>query len=52
MICVSLGILLLHTKVRDGASKGKVERHFHRQRMLRCPDAVHLCKSRYPLSAR
>ena len=25
MICVSLGILLLHTKVRDGASKGKVE---------------------------
>jgi transposase InsO family protein len=28
MICVSLGILLLHTKVRDGASKGKVERHF------------------------
>jgi transposase InsO family protein len=28
MICVSLGVLLLHTKVRDGASKGKVERHF------------------------
>jgi transposase InsO family protein len=28
MICVALGILLLHTKVRDGASKGKVERHF------------------------
>lgn len=28
MICVSLGILLLHTKIRDGASKGKVERHF------------------------
>lgn len=28
MICVSLGTLLLHTKVRDGASKGKVERHF------------------------
>ena len=28
MICVSLGILLLHTKVRDGANKGKVERHF------------------------
>ena len=25
MICVSLGILLLHTKIRDGASKGKVE---------------------------
>lgn len=28
MICISLGIVLLHTKVRDGASKGKVERHF------------------------
>ena len=28
MICVSLGIVLIHTKVRDGASKGKVERHF------------------------
>ena len=28
MICISLGILLLHTRVRDGASKGKVERHF------------------------
>lgn len=28
MICVSLGTLLLHTRVRDGASKGKVERHF------------------------
>ena len=28
MLCVSLGILLLHTRVRDGASKGKVERHF------------------------
>ena len=24
MICVSLGTLLLHTKIRDGASKGKV----------------------------
>lgn len=28
MICVSIGAVLLHTKVRDGASKGKVERHF------------------------
>lgn len=28
MICISLGILLLHTRVRDGASKGKIERHF------------------------
>lgn len=28
MICVSIGVLLLHTKIRDGASKCKVERHF------------------------
>ena len=28
MICVSIGTVLLHTKIRDGASKGKVERHF------------------------
>ena len=28
MICTSVGIVLLHTRVRDGASKGKVERHF------------------------
>lgn len=28
LICVSLGIVLLHTKIRDGASKAKVERHF------------------------
>lgn len=28
LICGSLGIILLHTKVRDGASKAKVERHF------------------------
>lgn len=28
MICVSLGVQLLHTKIRDGASKGKIERHF------------------------
>ncbi|WP_051594182.1 Mu transposase C-terminal domain-containing protein [Butyrivibrio sp. AE3003] len=28
MICVSMGLGLLHTKVRDGTSKGKVERHF------------------------
>ena len=36
MICVSLGVLLLHTKIRDGASKGKVERHFRtlRERWL------------------
>lgn len=28
MICVSLGIALIHTRVRDGASKGKCERHW------------------------
>lgn len=28
MICVSLGISLIHTKVRDGASKGKSERQW------------------------
>lgn len=28
LICGSLGIVLLHTPVRDGASKGKVERNF------------------------
>lgn len=28
MICVSLGIVLIHTRVRDGASKGKSERHW------------------------
>ncbi len=28
MICVSLGISLIHTRVRDGASKGKCERHW------------------------
>ena len=28
LICGSIGTVLLHTKIRDGASKGKVERHF------------------------
>jgi transposase InsO family protein len=28
LICASIGTVLLHTKVRDGASKAKVERHF------------------------
>lgn len=28
LICGSLGIVILHTAVRDGASKGKVERNF------------------------
>lgn len=28
LICGSLGIVLLHTKIRDGASKAKIERQF------------------------
>lgn len=28
LICGSIGTVLLHTKIRDGASRGKVERHF------------------------
>lgn len=28
LICVSIGTVLLHTKIRDGAGRGKVERHF------------------------
>lgn len=28
LICVSLGVCLIHTRVRDGASKGKCERHW------------------------
>ncbi len=28
LICGSIGTVLIHTKVRDGASKAKVERHF------------------------
>ncbi|MDW2799649.1 hypothetical protein RZO55_18910 [Clostridium boliviensis] len=28
MICGAVGTVLLHTRVRDGASKAKVERHF------------------------
>ena len=28
LICASIGTVLLHTPVRDGASKGKVERNF------------------------
>lgn len=28
LICGSLGIVLLHTRVRDGASKAKIERHW------------------------
>lgn len=28
LVCGSIGTVLLHTKIRDGASKGKAERHF------------------------
>lgn len=28
LICGSIGTVLLHTKIRDGASKGKIERNF------------------------
>lgn len=36
LICGSIGTVLLHTKVRDGASKGKIERTFRsiRERFL------------------
>lgn len=39
-ICGRLGTVLLHTPVRDGASKGKVERNFRtlRERFLNCLD--------------
>ena len=41
LICGSLGIVLIHTPVRDGASKGKVERNFRtlRNRFLNILDA-------------
>ena len=40
LICGSLGIILIHTPVRDGASKGKVERNFRtlRNRFLNVLD--------------
>jgi len=43
-ICGRLGILLIHTAVRDGASKGKVERNFRtlRNRFLNVLDASRL----------
>lgn len=28
LICGSIGTVLIHTRIRDGASKGKIERHF------------------------
>lgn len=44
MICGRLGIVLLHTAVRDGASKGKVERNFRtlRNRFLNVMDVAEL----------
>jgi len=40
LICGSLGIVLIHTPVRDGASKGKIERNFRtlRNRFLNVLD--------------
>lgn len=39
-ICGRIGCVLIHTPVRDGASKGKVERNFRtlRERFLNCMD--------------
>lgn len=39
-ICGRIGCVLIHTPVRDGASKGKVERNFRtlRNRLLNCLD--------------
>ena len=44
LICGQLGIVLIHTPLRDGASKGKVERNFRtlRQRFLNTLDASSL----------
>lgn len=44
MICGQLGTVLIHTPVRDGASKGKVERNFRtlRNRFLNVLDASKL----------
>lgn len=44
MICGRLGTVLLHTAVRDGASKGKVERNFRtlRNRFLNVIDPTRL----------
>lgn len=45
LICGSLGTVLLHTPVRDGASKGKIERNFRtlRSRFLNTVDASSIC---------
>ena len=44
LICGQLGTVLIHTPVRDGASKGKVERNFRtlRSRFLNALDASRL----------
>lgn len=44
MICGQLGTVLIHTPIRDGASKGKVERNFRtlRSRFLNVLDASKL----------
>jgi transposase InsO family protein len=44
LICGSLGIVLIHTPVRDGASKGKVERNFKtlRNRFLNILDTTEI----------
>ena len=44
LICGQLGTVLIHTPIRDGASKGKVERNFRtlRQRFLNVLDASSL----------
>lgn len=44
LICGSLGTVLIHTPVRDGASKGKVERNFRtlRSRFLNVIDATEI----------
>ena len=40
LICGSLGVILLHTQIKDGASKGKIERNFRtlRNRFLNILD--------------
>jgi transposase InsO family protein len=45
LICGSLGIVELHTMVRDGASKGKVERNFRtlKSRWLNALDVESIC---------
>lgn len=44
LICGSLGVVLIHTPVRDGASKGKIERNFRtlRNRFLNVLDTTEI----------